>query len=160
VLKSRLGPRLDLARGRCQKSVVRWPTLVLAASSVKAGKGTCSAICGLLALGQVLAFAHVILVGHRTCVLHGEVVHVGSGNAPVTLEGVLTSVSSSSATLGHEHDHCLCMAPGRERFLSSALVNDGSSSLVLAGGHAIRLVVEPALPIALLSFAPKNSPPA
>jgi hypothetical protein len=40
---------LDLARGRCQKKVVRWPTLVLAASSVKAGKGTRLAMCGLLA---------------------------------------------------------------------------------------------------------------
>jgi len=118
-------------------------------------------ICALLALAQLLVFAHVNLVAHRTCALHGEAVHAGVVAAPAGIESVLARFSpTADTTAGHEHEHCLCMSLGRERFLLSSRPRDGAPSLVLSSGRAFPLLEMPAAPIELLSQAPKSSPPA
>jgi hypothetical protein len=113
-------------------------------------------ICALLALAQLLVFAHVNLVAHRTCALHGEAVHAGVVAAPAGIESVLARFSpTADTTAGHEHEHEHC-----ERFLLSSRPRDGAPSLVLSSGRAFPLLEMPAAPIELLSQAPKSSPPA
>jgi len=118
-------------------------------------------ICGLLALAQLLVFAHINLVAHRTCALHGEAVHAGTVAVPAEAEGVLARVSpTADSTAGHEHEHCLCMSLGRERLLLSSRPSDGSPSRMSESRRAISRPEWSALPVELLAFAPKGSPPA
>jgi hypothetical protein len=116
---------------------------------------------GLLALAQVVAFAHIALVEHRTCVLHGEAMHGGhvAPTAHVEVPTFPTAQPADDAAFDG-HDHCVCMAPGRERFVLSPLGSDGSSSIASVEPAISHSVDQPALSIAVISLAPKNSPPA
>ena len=120
-----------------------------------------SVLCALLAFAQVMAFTHVALVAHRTCALHGEAIHAGELSASFDVAGGLASLSPSNVAIaGHEHEHCLCMAPGRERFLVSSRLHDGSPAPVLLTGVVLPTLVRVPSPIGQLLLAPKNSPPA
>ena len=158
--RPQLGACLDLAWGGCQNKFVRWPTIALAARPVKAaGKGSLWVVCALLALAQVLTFAHVAFIAHRTCALHGEAIHAGATSAPYAQEGDVTSVLPTD-TAGHEHEHCLCMAAARGRFLLSSRLTSGWSPPAMVGGVVLPFVAWAPLPIGHLFLAPKGSPPA
>jgi hypothetical protein len=156
-------PRLDLAKSRCQKQVVHRSLLAQAVRPAKAGRGARAAICGLLALAQVLAFAHGATVAHRLCAEHGEAIDVGlpdEANASSALDSALASVlPSPGAAIGHVHEHCLCMAYGRERFLVPQHAGAGVPWRTTAHRWLISPRPTPSLSVALFLLAPKGSPP-
>jgi hypothetical protein len=118
-------------------------------------------IGGLLALAQVVAFAHMALVEHRTCAMHGEATHGGHGAVSPAFEStLLPAAQPASDAVSDGHDHCVCMALGRERFVLAPLGSDGMFAIVSAALQGIQVVQQSALSIAVLSLAPKNSPPA
>jgi hypothetical protein len=118
-------------------------------------------LCGLLAFAQVLAFSHAAFVAHRTCALHGESVHAGAVTSPPRLTSSHPSTSPLAGdSAGHVHEHCLCMAQARARFLLSPQAHQASRCPAVAADHAIPFIARPASPIALLLLAPKSSPPA
>ena len=115
-----------------------------------------------LLAGQLSSLAHSMAVAHARCPEHGELVHrtaVAPAAAPAALAlGAPSAVVSDTAIAGHGHEHCISFWGRRE----------------LAGPPprpSIELAPPPALatrPIdatafggrsALLSFAPKTSPP-
>jgi len=117
----------------------------------------------LLVLAQIFAFAHIAMVGHRICAEHGEAIHasnVGSREALGEAPGRTGVALAVPASLGHEHEHCLCMAHGRERFLAGPPVDNRSPLLVLVRARSAPPTSAPASTIALLALAPKGSPPA
>jgi hypothetical protein len=131
---------------------------------VNAGRWSRSALCGLLAVAQVVAFAHVALVAHRICAEHGESIHaspVVDSLAPTDLDEALASVSPSrGAAVGHDHDHCLCMVHSRERFVVPPRTSTGLVRVAIAHAWQGSPPLAPALSVALLLLAPKGSPPA
>jgi hypothetical protein len=81
--------------------------------------------------------------------------------APAEAESILARVSpTADSTAGHEHEHCLCMSLGRERFLLSSRPHDASHPIVQSSERGFSLLAWMAAPIDLLSLAPKSSPPA
>jgi hypothetical protein len=126
---------------------------------VKAERWPRSVICGLLALAQLLAFAHIAVVGHRLCAEHGEAIHAGSRGGAEPVRTLDVALAAPIASLGHEHEHCLCMVHGRERFLLPAPAGNRSSSLAVIRLRRVTPPFAAASVIALLSLAPKGSPP-
>ena len=122
-----------------------------------------AAVCGLLVFAQMLAFSHVALVAHRICAEHGEAIHTSQPAAAATFlaQDTRTSVVPAGETAaGHDHEHCLCMAHGRERFVFPPRTSVGAARVGIAqlwrGSPRVAL----ALPVALFLLAPKGSPPA
>ena len=122
-----------------------------------------SAVCGLLALAQLIAFSHVALVAHRICSEHGEAIH---GN-PLDDTAVFSGRDDESASFlpaggdvaGHDHEHCLCMAHSRERLVFPSPTSAGPAYFATV---QLRQVLDPpahAVPVPLLFLAPKGSPP-
>jgi hypothetical protein len=114
-----------------------------------------------LLAGQLSALAHSMAVAHDRCPEHGELIHRAAG-APVPgaalAHGAQPAVITVAAIAGHGHEHCISFWARRE----------------LAGPPprpSIELAPPPALAAcpfdaagldgrsALLSFAPKTSPP-
>jgi hypothetical protein len=122
-----------------------------------------AAVCGLLVFAQVLAFSHVALVAHRICADHGEAIHVSHPAAAATspAPGTLAGVAPAGGTAaGHEHEHCLCLAHGRERFVVSPRTSDALAPTCIAQlwqGSPRSILARPS---ALFLLAPKGSPPA
>jgi hypothetical protein len=114
-----------------------------------------------LLAGQLSALAHSMAVAHDRCPEHGELIHrvAGAPGAGAALtHGAQPAVITVAAIAGHGHEHCISFWARRE----------------LAGPPprpSIELAPPPALaacPLdaarldgrgALLSFAPKTSPP-
>jgi hypothetical protein len=116
---------------------------------------------GLLALAQILAFAHMALVEHRTCALHGEALHGGHGAPTPSIETYSFPTAQPTGDAASDgHDHCVSVAPGRERFVMGPRGGDDASSQVSVQPRGSRDLERPAHPIAVISLAPKNSPPA
>jgi hypothetical protein len=131
---------------------------------VNAGRCSRSALCGLLAVAQVVAFAHVALVAHRICAEHGESIHASpavESLASADLDEALASVSPSrGAAVGHDHEHCLCMAHSRERFVVPPRTSAELVRVEIAHSWQGSPRLAPALSVALFLLAPKGSPPA
>jgi hypothetical protein len=118
----------------------------------------------LLVFAQVIAFSHVALVAHRICAEHGEAIHAGQSveaakdqvqdNAPASV------LAARGTAMGHDHEHCLCLAHGRERFVVLPRTSDGLARVAMAGSWQGSPRLQPALPVALFLLAPKGSPPA
>ena len=151
--------RLDLTPARCQKQFVRRPILAPTASPANAGRGIRVAICGLLALAQLSLLSHAALVTHRTCALHGEAIHTSGVTVSPRLDFTPDAAAPAAADPA-DHDHCLSLAVARERFLPESPAHDGAPALALAPDHAIPAIARPTPGIALLSLAPKSSPPS
>jgi hypothetical protein len=116
---------------------------------------------GLLALAQIVAFAHVALVEHRTCAMHGETTHGAHGAVSPDFElASLPAARPVSDAVSGGHDHCVCMALGRERYVLSPLGSDGMLAIVSVALQGLQVARQPVLSIAVFSLAPKNSPPA
>ena len=156
-------PRLDRGWWRCQNDCVSQSALAFAASPVKTGSWSRSAVCGALVFAQVFAFAHVALVAHRVCAEHGESVHSsppGETLAMAEPDEALARVSDAgTAAVGHDHEHCSCMAHSRERFVLPPCVAEAVSRLAEFPGWSPSSRPSPALAVELLLFAPKSSPP-
>jgi hypothetical protein len=112
----------------------------------------------------MFAFAHIALVGHGICAEHGESIHAANvGLAELTGEAARTLgvvLRAPAASVGHEHEHCLCMAHGRERFLVTFSSGDRLSPPVLVCSRPAPATSTLASAIALWALAPKGSPPA
>lgn len=157
-------PRLDLVLSRCQNEMVRWPAPALSARPVKAGRWVCSAISGLLAVAQVVAFSHVAFVAHRICAEHGEAIHaiapVESLAAPDCDSALGSVMPARGAGVGHDHEHCLCMAHSRERFVVPPRTSDVRPRVAVFQSWKVSQQAWPAPARALFLLAPKASPPA
>jgi hypothetical protein len=118
----------------------------------------------LLVFAQVIAFSHVALVAHRICVEHGEAIHAGQpvevAKDPVQDYAPASVLAARGAAMGHDHEHCLCLAHGRERFVVLPRTSDGLARVAMAGSWQGSPRLGPALPVALFLLAPKGSPPA
>ena len=156
-------PRLDLVLSRCQNEKVRWLALALSARPVKAGRWARWAICGLLALAQVVAFSHVALVAHRICAEHGEAIHAIAPVESLAVSDCDSSLRSvmpaQGAGVGHDHEHCLCMAHSRERFVVPPRTSDGRPRGAVFQSWKASKQVSPAASLSLFLLAPKGSPP-
>ena len=114
-----------------------------------------------LLVGQLSALAHSMAVAHDRCPEHGELVHRAVGGpAPAAAlpPGTQNAVLSVAAIVGHGHEHCISFWGRRE--LAGP---PPRPSIELAPPPALstRPIDAPALGSrsALLSFAPKTSPP-
>jgi hypothetical protein len=127
--------------------------------------GAFALLTALLCLvAQVAGVAHLGLVAHVRCVEHDALVHTntaGSHTQPAAPEHASTAQGIPGDVEGHGDDHCLAAALRREQVLASAPVAAAASAPVISPARpAVALAVTPPAPIALLSLAPKSSPPA
>lgn len=100
------------------------------------------------------------MVGHRTCALHGESVHVRpSRPSGDSWRAEPTAAPASSEAGHHEHEHCVSLGQSRERLLLSAKTELPFGGLVTGHHHPVLAEQHP-VAVALWSLAPKNSPPA
>jgi hypothetical protein len=158
-----LPPCLDPPDLQCQIGSVSSSALAVAARPVQSGRWGRAAVCGVLVLAQMLAFSHVARVAHRICAEHGEAIHTSQPAAAATLLAQDTRVSvvpAGETAVGHDHEHCLCMAHGRERFVVPPRTSDGPVRMGIAQLWQGSLLSTLALPVALFLLAPKGSPPA
>jgi hypothetical protein len=152
---------LDPARARCQKDRVRRPKIAQQRVAAGSRGAICAALCGLFLTAQLLAFAHLAFVEHRTCATHGKLVHRARAAASVKSARPAVGVARpASSAADEDHDHCVCLAPSRERVLHASAGPQASVSVAAGWPHGIDVALAPARAIALLSLAPKNSPPA
>lgn len=121
------------------------------------------ALMGLLALLlQGSSGGHMLLVEHRQCAEHGELVHGGEAHAhgphaPSTA-GELATLVADEAGADEAHDHCLLCADRR----AAEAENAASSVIDIARRDeevAPRTIHDLAGPTRH-RIAPKNSPPA
>ena len=122
-------------------------------------------LCALAYAGNV---AHFALVQHATCLEHGEVIHVGEGEAhvqPQAVEqssaqsGVRVTQASAEATASHGSEaHCAHTFFRREGLAPPAEVLLPLKALAIAGPAPLVAQVH-AEPVARLRLAPKSSPP-
>jgi hypothetical protein len=123
------------------------------------------ATSGLLLVAQLLALGHLAIVRHTICSEHGEAIHSGS---PGEARGLRPAHEGAAAdpALGqggppaeHSHDHCLALANTRERFALLPALDLITGPLVAAARLPSLSAVSAAPAVAVLFFAPKNSPP-
>jgi hypothetical protein len=138
---------------------VRWPIVPLATTK----KPMTAVFCGVLALAQILAFAHLATVGHQTCLEHGEAIHTGirtaSTAAPAQSAGRIAFESQASDSEGHEHEHCLSAAHGRAKLVLPVPVASGVLVLCPVGATSADSTRLLFAGVDLLALAPKGSPP-
>lgn len=122
-------------------------------------------LCALAYVGNV---AHFALVQHATCLEHGEVIHVGEGEAhapPHAVEeasaqsGVRVTQASAEATASHDSEaHCAHTVLRREGLAPPAELLLPVEALAIAGPAPLVDQLHPE-PVARLRLAPKSSPP-
>jgi hypothetical protein len=121
----------------------------------------------LLLAAQILSLGHLLLVRHRTCSEHGDVIHSGQPHeelpAPPIAEGDLASgqpiVGAASRAAG-DHHHCLICTVTRERFALLPSASTGAESIELTVALVPSSDASPFAPVAVIVLSPKNSPPA
>jgi hypothetical protein len=112
--------------------------------------------------GQVTSFAHLVLVRHVTCAEHGELVEVGRVRAtakPTEHHRPTNAVSAESTDIAHGHDHCVIAPMRRDRIASRPPAALDSIHIDAYGTIGAIAADDIAPPIAVISLAPKNSPP-
>jgi hypothetical protein len=117
------------------------------------------ALCtAALLLGDVFRGFHLLHVRHVLCPEHGELVDAENATAtPSTASGRTEALPGNGEA--HHHDHCaIAAAPSRSAHLALACV--APSIRPLAGHRFVpKSFVRTALSRAVLSYAPKQSPP-
>jgi hypothetical protein len=114
-----------------------------------------------LLAGQLSALAHSMAVAHDRCPEHGELIHRAAG-APAPdaalAHGAQPAVIMVAAIAGHGHEHCISFWARREL---AGPPPRPSIELTPPPALAARPIDAPGLDgrSALLSFAPKTSPP-
>ena len=123
-----------------------------------------AALLVVFGAGQTLPAAHFLLVSHRVCAEHGELVHEEHATAQADIAAPSPPEQRSTALNGlpsreHAHDHCSALAPLHSAGL--ALTEQVSVSLPpLACARSAASVPRHAhRAIALLDYAPKLAPP-
>jgi hypothetical protein len=116
-----------------------------------------------LLAGQLSALAHSMAVAHDRCPEHGELIHRAAGSpAPAAgaemTHGAQPVVVTMAAISSHGHEHCISFWSRRE--LAGPPLRPGVE-LAPPPALAARPIDAPAPGgrSALLSFAPKTSPP-
>lgn len=114
-----------------------------------------------LLAGQLSTLAHSMAVAHDRCPEHGELVHRAARSpAPsdAMARGAQTAMVAVTAVTGHGHEHCISFWGRRE---VAGPPPQPSVALAPPPARALRPIDAPALGwrSALLSFAPKTSPP-
>ena len=122
----------------------------------------------LCALAYAGSMAHFALVQHATCLEHGEVIHVGEGEAHAQPQAVEDSsaqsgvrITQASAKVMASHDaeaHCAHTFLRRKGLTPPVELLLPVEALAVAGPAALvdQLHAEP---VARLRLAPKSSPP-
>lgn len=117
----------------------------------------------VLLAGQLSALAHSMAVAHDRCPEHGELIHRAAGSpapdAGTELgRGAQPAVIAVAAIVGHGHEHCISFWARREL---AGPPPHASIELAAPPALAARAIDAPGLDgrSALLSFAPKTSPP-
>jgi len=115
----------------------------------------------VLLAGQVSALAHSMAVAHDRCPEHGELIHRAAGAPAIgaaRTHGGQPAVIMVAAIAGHGHEHCISFWAQREL---AGPPPRPSIELAPPPALAARPLVAPGLDgrSALLSFAPKTSPP-
>ena len=112
-----------------------------------------------LLAGQLSALAHSMAVAHDRCPEHGELIH-RAARAPAAelAHGTGPAVVTVAAIAGHGHEHCISFWSRREL---AGPPPRPSIQLAPPPSLTARPINGPALGgrSALLSFAPKTSPP-
>jgi hypothetical protein len=124
-----------------------------------------AALLVVFGAGQTLPAAHFLLVSHRVCAEHGELVHEEhvSSQAGVAASGAAESRSTALNPLPsreHAHDHCSALAPLHSQ--GFALSEQASVSLppLCIAESAASVPRHAHRAIALLDYAPKLAPPS
>jgi hypothetical protein len=117
----------------------------------------------VLLAGQLSALAHSMAVAHDRCPEHGELIHRAAGSPAADAgaelaHGAQPAVLTMAAIAGHAHEHCISFW-GRRELAGPPL--RPSIELAPPPALAARPIDAPGLGgrAALLSFAPKTSPP-
>ena len=120
----------------------------------------------LLLAAQLVTLGHLLIVRHTICPEHGEAIHAGlpsqaqampPGHQDAAADSVL---DCGAAPAEHAHDHCLARANTRERFALLPALDSLPGALLAAATLPSLAIVGVAPAVALLRFAPKNSPPS
>jgi hypothetical protein len=123
------------------------------------------ALSVVFGLAQALPVLHFVLVAHRLCAEHGEMLHADASEPPAPHASADRSGSAdeqrlvASAGAEHTHEHCgviVSSHPHGVRLLSPGGSCTSVSYRTSAAGEAKR--AHPS--IALLAYAPKLAPPA
>jgi hypothetical protein len=118
-----------------------------------------------LLAGQLSTLAHSMAVAHDRCPEHGELVHHAARSPALDVEtggvaarGAQTAVIAVATAAGHGHEHCISFWSRREL---AGPPPGPSVTLAPPPARAVLPFDAPALGerSALLSFAPKTSPP-
>jgi len=122
-------------------------------------------LCALVYAGSV---AHFALVQHATCLEHGEVIHVGEGQAHAPSQavedssarsGVRITRAGAAAVASHDTEaHCAHAFFRREGLPPPAELLLAREALTVSGSAPLVDQVYPE-PVARLRLAPKSSPP-
>lgn len=110
-----------------------------------------------LLLGQLWTALHLLIVDHRQCPEHGELVHAtparDSGDATRHTDALLGAESDAS----HSHAHCLCVVSRREAVIGGSPPADTAAPT----GPISTVAFGIDTPVAFKRWilAPKNSPP-
>jgi hypothetical protein len=123
-----------------------------------------AALMAVIALaGQLSSFAHLVLVRHVRCAEHGEMIEVGHARTHLATRSrrhiPATTVGDAAADESHGHEHCLIAPMRRDRLAGGSPASLDSAHLDAYG--TIGPVEDDDLspPLAVLTVAPKNSPP-
>lgn len=127
-------------------------------------------VASLVLAGQLGVSAHLALVPHTVCAVHGELVHGELVHAASALEGHLApkaslapqtqpQVTARPAHSGHSDEHCSVLAHRREQAAPPARLEPFGEALAPAAILASAPSVTPRLEVPF-RLAPKQSPPA
>jgi uncharacterized Zn-binding protein involved in type VI secretion len=113
-------------------------------------------------VGQLASFAHLVLVRHVTCAEHGELVEIGRDHSTPAVRShrlAVATVGDASATETHGHEHCLLAPMRRDRLVAGAPVAFDVARLDAHRTIDPERDVAVFQSVAVIVFAPKNSPP-
>jgi hypothetical protein len=110
-----------------------------------------------LLVGQLSMVAHLLIVEHRQCPEHGELVHAAPAHGDADAPRHTDALEASEAGSGHSHTHCLCVVSRREAAISATAAVDTAAPVGPAG--AIAVDISTPVPCKRWILAPKNSPP-
>ena len=119
-------------------------------------------IAALSLVAQLGSVAHLAVVQHVTCLEHGEQIDVAresGAQAIADAKPVTEQRVAAASEPGHGHDHCPVAAFRRQRAFTETHARVLPPATADPRVFVLAAHVTPAPAIALLSLAPKSSPP-
>lgn len=122
-------------------------------------------LASVLVAGQFASSAHLLLVPHTVCPVHGELVHVEPGNehhhAGLAGGGRFAAIGSVETPEAHHgHEHCVLVSNRRSLVALRPAAEGSLAPPRLSAALEWLEDVSPGARVALLRLAPKQSPPA